>query len=118
MNEVKQIRVSEILLHLKNGVTRFTDSDGYDERYTSIMEIYNLDKATVTEIFQHPKLKHRKTIKPKLYELIDDVTETTTNVVQEPQVQAIEAPAVEQLAQQIEAVTTPVQAEVAEQNQF
>ena len=115
MSDVRQIRVSGVLAHLKNGVTRFTDSDGYDERYTSIMEIYNLDKASVTEIFQHPKLKHRKTIKPKLFELVDD-TETTTDVVQEPQVQVTETPAVEELAQQIEAVTTPEPVEVTQQN--
>lgn len=53
-----------LLEDLKNGLTR-----------EDIAEKYGLTKADVKRVFQHPKLKNKKTIKPKEdnFILIDDI---------------------------------------------
>lgn len=65
------ITVSGVLDDLKNGLTR-------DEIGTK----YGLNKTQVKDLFQHPKLKNKKTIKPKVLPFIledDTMEETSTN---------------------------------------
>ena len=66
-----QIKVSEILNDLANGLDR-----------KAIREKYNLSPAQMKMLFQHPQLKGRKVKKAvEPIEIIDDITE---NVVEEP----------------------------------
>lgn len=71
---MREISIREVLNHLDNGVTRVTDSAGYDPAIGSIEEKYGLSKAEVKEMFQHPLLKNKKTKPARSFRLIDDVT--------------------------------------------
>jgi len=69
-----QLKVSEILQHLKDGLTR-----------EDIGEKYGLNGAQVKRLFLHPKLKFKKTISKKEdpFVLEDDTEETSTATVAE-----------------------------------
>jgi len=60
-----QLTISGLLADLKNGLTR-----------DDIGAKYNLNKTQVKQVFKHPKLKNKKTIKPvePLFDLVDDTT--------------------------------------------
>jgi len=62
--EKKAITVSQVLQDLKDGLDR-----------DAIGTKYGLKKFEVAKMFQHPKLKNKKTIKPRevSFELLDDV---------------------------------------------
>lgn len=75
---MRDISIKEVLTFLENGVTRATDSVGYDPQIGSIEEKYSLTKAEVRDIFQHPLLKNKKTRQAASYRLIDDVTVKST----------------------------------------
>lgn len=72
---MKQLKVSEILEDLDNGLTRFEkDNEGSG----SIQKKYNLSFNEVRELFRHPKLINRKTRKVGLglsFNLVDDTSE-------------------------------------------
>lgn len=88
MNEEKRvINVTEVLELLHNGYTRTPDSAGYDAEIGSIQEYYGITdtemmtaEAQLRTLFQHPKLKNKKTRKVKKYVLpfniVDDTEET------------------------------------------
>lgn len=65
MSEQEKVKltINGLLSDLKNGLTR-----------EDIAEKYSLTKADVKRIFQHPKLKNKKTIKPReeSWVLVDD----------------------------------------------
>lgn len=70
MSEEKiQLTVQGVLEDLQNGLTR-----------EDIGEKYGLNKAEVKRVFQHPKLKNKKTIKPReeRFILIDEEEESST----------------------------------------
>lgn len=73
-NELKEIKVSEVLLHLKNGVTRWKKED---LGFGSLEEIYDLSFTEVKELINHPKIKGVKTKIPTL-KIIDDITSEET----------------------------------------
>lgn len=57
------IVLSQVLEDLKNGYTRTTSSPGYDATIGSIEEKYGLNKTQVSQLFKHPQLLNKKTIK-------------------------------------------------------
>ena len=79
MPEMKEIKVSEVLNYLKNGVTRWKKED---LGFGSLEEIYGLTFTEVKELIDHPKIKGVKTKIPTM-RIIDDTdgeagTEETT----------------------------------------
>jgi hypothetical protein len=77
MSEPIKLTVSTILQDLKDGYTRTKDDKQYSGDGKSIQEKYNLKKSDVTRLFQHDKLKGRKTISEKAVTFIlEDDTET------------------------------------------
>jgi hypothetical protein len=72
-----QLTVSGILEDLENGMTRFKGQKGYSQERGSIEEKYNLSKNDIKTLFEHPKLKGRKTkrVQEVAFVLVDDVTE-------------------------------------------
>lgn len=75
------IKVQEVLELLKKGYTRYSKDD---LGKGSIQAHYGMKEAHVKELFMHPKLKQRKTIKPKghAFILIDE-EETTSPAPEE-----------------------------------
>tara|TARA_B110000259_G_C14030841_1_gene406599 strand:+ start:768 stop:1115 length:348 start_codon:yes stop_codon:yes gene_type:complete len=71
---MKQISIQALLDDLSNGLTRTVSGKGYDSTLGSIEEKYELTKAEVKDIFQHPLLANKKTKAPKSFVLVDDVT--------------------------------------------
>ena len=71
-NELKEIKVSEVLNHLKNGVTRWKKED---VGFGSLEDIYSLSFTELKELIDHPKIKGVKTKIPTL-RIIDDTTST------------------------------------------
>jgi len=78
---MKELSIKEILNFLDNGVTRTTESVGYDPNIGSIEEKFELTKTDVKLIFQHPLLKNKKTKQPAAFILVDDVTENKTTPI-------------------------------------
>lgn len=74
---MKEIKISEILNLLENGVTRYSDSPEHDPQVGSIEERYGLSKQEVKRMFEHPLLAGKKTKKAPSFRLIDDVTTDT-----------------------------------------
>ena len=68
MPEMKEIKVSEVLNYLKNGVTRWKKED---LGFGSLEEIYGLTFTEVKELIDHPKIKGVKTKIPTM-RIIDD----------------------------------------------
>lgn len=69
-----QITISSVLEDLNNGVTR-----------VQIQQKYDLTARELKHLFQHPKLKNKKT-KPKFepsFEIVDDVEETSVEATTE-----------------------------------
>ena len=93
------IKVSEVLAYLKAGKTR-----------AEIAEIYSLNGVQLKELFKHPKLKNKKTVKEKgvAFTLIDDVEDE----VKKP---AVESAKVEETTAQIQPTEEAVSETVAEQ---
>lgn len=86
-NDLKEIKVSEVLNHLKSGVTRWKKED---LGFGSLEEIYSLSFTEVKELIDHPKVKGVKTKVPTL-RIIDDTTteetaDETTEEAVEPEV--------------------------------
>jgi hypothetical protein len=71
MQKMKQVKISEVLLYLKKGVTRWKKED---LGFGSLEEIYNLTFSEVKELIDHPKIKGVKTKIPTLM-IIDDTEE-------------------------------------------
>lgn len=82
MSGQKVIKVSEVLNDLKNGLTR-----------DNIGEKYGLNKAQVARLFQHEKLKYKKTILPDTFTVEDD-TEEAPVVENQLELPLTEVPAV------------------------
>lgn len=74
MPELKEIKVSEVLNYLKNGVTRWKKED---LGFGSLEEIYSLTFTEVKELIDHPKIKGVKTKIPTL-KIVDDTTDEVT----------------------------------------
>lgn len=76
-NNKIRITITGILQDLSNGFTRTTSSHTYNPEIGSIKEKYGLNKSEVKDLFDHPKLKNKKTIsiKESKYILIDDTIE-------------------------------------------
>jgi len=83
-----KITVSGVLEDLQNGLTRTAGGKHYNEEVGSIQEKYGLTATEVKALFQHDKLKGKKTIVQKelSFELIDDVEETVEEEVVEEEV--------------------------------
>lgn len=62
--ETKQVTVSGILADLENGLTR-----------KDIKQKYDLSMRELQHVFQHPKLKFKKTKQQPNVEVIDDTEE-------------------------------------------
>ena len=75
-----RITVSGILEDLHNGYTRTTSDKQYAGEGKSIEEKYNLSKTQVAQLFQHEKLRGRKTRvqEAPAFVLIDDTEEVLT----------------------------------------
>ena len=85
MAEPIKITVSGILEDLKNGYTRTINEKHYlgDEKY--IQEKYGLNKSQVKALFDHPKLKGKKTIAIKAPAFIlEDDTEDSVEISDAP----------------------------------
>lgn len=91
------IKVSEILGLLKAGKTR-------DE----IAEMYNLNGVQLKELFKHPKLKNKKTVKEKgvPFILVDD---TEGDVVEDAVKAAASADIIEEVTAKVEEVEAPIE---------
>ena len=87
MAEPIKITVSSVLEDLKNGYTRTTGEKYYLGEGKSIQEKYTLNKSQVKDLFDHPKLKGKKTIavKAPAFILIDDEEEAEVEINHEPQ---------------------------------
>jgi hypothetical protein len=74
------LKITDILNHLSNGVTRTKNSIAYNPQYGCLTEIYDVTAKEVDIWFQHPKLKGRKTKQPfkTKFTILDDVEETTS----------------------------------------
>lgn len=70
MKNVKEVHAPQILSDLSSGLTRYAKKD---IGFGSIESKYQLTKKEVFEIFQHPKLKHRRTTIPVLVKVVDDI---------------------------------------------
>lgn len=78
--ERKQIKVSEILNDLENGLTRYIKDDFGNG---SIEAKYDLRFTEVTELFRHPELRNRKTRRVGnglSFDIINDVSELTLDI--------------------------------------
>ena len=67
MPEMKEIKVSEVLNYLKNGVTRWKKED---LGFGSLEEIYGLTFTEVKELIDHPKIKGVKTKIPTMRHIV------------------------------------------------
>jgi hypothetical protein len=73
------LKISEVLTALDNGMTR-----------DDIQEKYNLSTRQLKSIFQHPKLKGKKTKSIQvLVNLVDDLEVETVQQISEPNYQII-----------------------------
>ena len=73
------LKISEVLTALDNGMTR-----------DDIQEKYNLSTRQLKSIFQHPKLKGKKTkFIQVLVNLVDDLEVETVQQISEPNYQII-----------------------------
>ncbi len=92
--EVVRITISGVLEDLNNGLTR-----------EDIQEKYGLNGVELKEVFQHPKLKGKKTKKPRGFILIDDTEEVESTDSAAPILEEVSpvmeesAPLVEELEQ-------------------
>jgi len=77
MSEKKQIKISDVVALLQEGKTR-----------KEIAEHYDIPQSSVKKIFQHPKLKGKKSHKTPDYELVDDVSEDGTVITEDTPVNA------------------------------
>lgn len=97
--ETQQISIKGLLEDLQNGYTRCVGDVNYDETIGSIQTKYNLNKSQVKEMFDHPKLKGKKTITAKapVFLLLDDTEEVSyiEDTIQ-PEVITLEADVVEE----------------------
>lgn len=71
MPELKEIKISEVLNHLQNGVTKWKKED---LGFGSLEAIYNLTLTEANELFGHSKVKNAKTKIPTM-KIIDDTSE-------------------------------------------
>jgi len=71
----KIVSVEEILNDLENGLTRKPSSIGYDPLIGSISEKYGFDNNELNLLFNHPKLKGKKTKKPASLLIVDTIEE-------------------------------------------
>lgn len=87
----KQITVSGILEDLENGLTRFSNSTGYDPEIGCIADKYDLTAKEVRRLFQHEKLKGKKTHKVEkiTFELIDDLEEESVDLLSNEEVENV-----------------------------
>jgi len=76
---VPEIRASEVIDALQNGVTRFKADD---EGYGSIEEKYGLSPAGVRRLFKNETLKGLKTIMPE-FTFVNDVTAEEEEVLED-----------------------------------
>lgn len=74
--QVKQVKVSEILALLKKGVTRRKKED---LGFGSLEEMYSLTTSELRELSEHPKIKGIKTKIPTLL-IIDDTEEEVNDL--------------------------------------
>lgn len=85
MAEPIKITVSGILEDLKDGYTRTTNEKHYLGDEKSIQEKYGLNKSQVKDLFDHPKLKGKKTIAIKAPAFIlEDDTEESVEISDAP----------------------------------
>lgn len=105
----QQLKISQILEDLNNGLTRTKANRAYNPEIGCIQDKYDLSSFEMETLFAHPKLKGRKTKQRKqvTFTLIDDVNEdgdvqdiavtNTENVVNDAQEveQVIETPSEE-----------------------
>ena len=59
------ITISEVLGMLKRGYARTTTDKSYDANVGTIAEFYGMSDNEIKELFRHPKLKGKKTVKVK-----------------------------------------------------
>ena len=69
---MKEIKISEVLNYLKNGVTRW---DKENVGFGSLEKIYDLTSTEMKELMDHPKIKGVRTKIPT-FRIIDDTEET------------------------------------------
>ena len=94
MEKIK-ITISSVLNDLSNSMTR-----------EEIRDKYALTNAQLKQLFLHPQLKGRKTKQVNvLFEIVDDVTPETQEVVEITQVNDITNPVVEDEIETTETVT-------------
>jgi hypothetical protein len=76
------ITISEVLGMLKRGYARTTTDKSYDANVGTIAEFYGMSDNEIKELFRHPKLKGKKTVKVKnevsRFTIVDD-TESEIN---------------------------------------
>ncbi len=74
--EVVEVKITDLIEFLKQGVTRCKGDLNYSAEVGSIEEKYNLTKDEVKEIFKHPKLAgiRVRPLKEKSFNLVDDTT--------------------------------------------
>lgn len=74
--------ISEVLGMLKRGYARTTTDKSYDANVGTIAEFYGMSDNEIKELFRHPKLKGKKTVKVKnevsRFTIVDD-TESEIN---------------------------------------
>lgn len=71
------LSITALLADLQNGYTRTSSDKNYQGDSKSIEEKYGLTKSQVKEVFQHEKLRNKKTVLPKeeTFILVDDTAE-------------------------------------------
>ena len=79
-----QISLTDVVNHLKNGVTRKITSKYYNPEIGSIEEKYGLPAKQVDKLFKHPELTGKKVIPvvEDMFEIIDEspvVSEESTD---------------------------------------
>ena len=81
MSNIPRIKISDILNYLKEGYTRTKTDKNYDPEIGSIQEKYNLNKTQTFELFQHERLKGKKTIvkRAPAFIIVDDTDAETEN---------------------------------------
>ena len=82
-----QIKLTDILFHLSNGVTKKISSKNYDSTIGSIEEKYGMPPSQVDKLFRHPELVNAKTkyVIEDMFEIIEEeeVLFTSDSVTEE-----------------------------------
>ena len=72
---MKEIKISQILDDLERGLSRESTSPDYNPELGCIKDKYELTNKELKYLFDHPKLKGKRTKLPVMFTLVDDTVQ-------------------------------------------